>query len=134
MAMRTKELGLRRTVVLCSEMCRPILFLVVILSHALERKVVSRLALFSADPSFRDLMDNLVATTDKVINASSRNISASSGAQRTQQRVFPATLAWSVSQRASRGINIEAAIECVISLLPLNLFSVLIGRQRWAKQ
>lgn len=57
---------------------------------------------------FRDLIDNVVATTDEVIIASSRNISASSA--HGAQRVFPVTLAWSVSQRASRDINIEAAI------------------------
>ncbi|KAI0270895.1 hypothetical protein BGY98DRAFT_230897 [Russula aff. rugulosa BPL654] len=41
----------------------------------------------------------------------SRDISASPEAQRTQSRMSPVTLAWSVSQRASCSINIQAAIE-----------------------
>jgi hypothetical protein len=87
------------------------------------QKVVSHLTLFSAQPRFHDLIDKLVATTDEVIIAHSRNISASSGAQRTQPRMSPVTLAWSVSQRASRSIKIQTTIECVISLLLLNFFS-----------
>lgn len=134
--MRTKELGLRPTkgtVALCSKMCRPILFLVIILSCVVEKAILTP-RFVSARPRFHDLIDNLVATTDEVIIAFSRNISASSGAQSAQQRMFPVTLAWSVSQRVNRGINIKAAIEYVISLLLVSLFSVLIGRQRRAKQ
>jgi hypothetical protein len=96
------------------------------------RRVVSHLTLFSAQPRFGDLIVKLVATTDEVIIGHSRNIPASSEAQRTQPRISPVTLAWSVSQRASRGINVQAAIECVTSLLLLNFFSHTI-RQSWAK-
>jgi hypothetical protein len=87
------------------------------------RGVVSHLTLFSARPRFRDLIVKLVATTDRAIMGHSRDISASPEAQRTQSRMSPVTLAWSVSQRASRSINIQAAIECVTSFLLLNLFS-----------
>ncbi len=90
---------------------------------ALFRRVVSRLTLFSAQPRFRDLVDKLVATTDEVIIGLSRHISALSEAQRAQSRMSPVTLAWSVSQRASRGINIQTAIEYVTSFLLLNLSS-----------
>ena len=89
--------------------------------------------LFPAQPKFRHLINKLVATTDEVIIAHSRNISALSGAQVTQPRLFPETLAWSVAQRASRDINILTAIECVILILLMNrLFHTV--RQSWAKQ
>ena len=89
------------------------------------RKVVLRLTLFSAQPRFRDLIDKLVATTDGVIigHSNSRNMSALSKPQRTKS---PVTLAWSVSQRASLSINIQAAIECVTLFLFLTLFSHII--------
>src|SRR6266436_4670095 len=63
--------------------------------------------LFLAQQKFRHLINKLVATTDGEIISHSRNISAPSEAQRTP-RLSPASLAWSVSQRASRGINIQA--------------------------
>ena len=96
------------------------------------RRVVSHLTLFSVQPRFRDLILKLVATTDEIIIGHSRNISASSEAQRSQLRMSPVTLAWSVSQRVSLDINVQAAIECVTSFLPLNHFSNTI-RQSWAK-
>jgi hypothetical protein len=77
--------------------------------------------LFPAQPKFHDLINKLVATTDGVIIAHSRNMSAPSEAQRTQSRLSLVSLAWSVSQRASRDINVQAAIEWVTSLLLLNL-------------
>jgi hypothetical protein len=90
--------------------------------------------LFPAQPKFRHLIDKLVATTDGVITHT-RNISAPSEAQRTQPRLSPVSLAWSVSQRASRDINVRAAIEWVTSLLLLNLFlSPHTVRQSWTKQ
>jgi hypothetical protein len=88
--------------------------------------------LFPARPKFRHLIDKLVATTDGVIIAHPRNVSAPSELQRTQSRMSPVRLAWSVSQRASRGIKIQAAIECVTSFLLLNYFSHTI-RQSWSK-
>ena len=99
----------------------------------LHGRVVSPLALFSAQPKFRDYIERLAMTTDQVIIAHSRNISASPGVQRMQPGIFPVTLAWSVSQRASRDINIQASIERVTSSLLLNLFSHTL-RQSWAKQ
>ncbi len=106
-------------VALCSETCPPKLFLVFILSYAVAYKSCLT-PLFPAQPKFRHLINKLVATTDGVIIAQSRNISAPSEAQRTQPRLSPVPLAWSVSQRASRDINVQAAIECVTSLLLLN--------------
>jgi hypothetical protein len=98
-----------------------------------QRGFISHLTLFSVQPRFRDSIVRLVATADEVIIGHySRNVSASSEAQRTQSRMSPVTLAWSVSQRASRGINVQAAIECVTSFLPWNFFSHTI-RQSWAK-
>ena len=82
----------------------------------------------SAQPKFRDLIDKLVATTDEVII--SRNTSASE-VQRSQSRMSPVTLAWSVSQRASRDINIQTAMQCVTLFLLSNPFSHII-RQSWA--
>jgi hypothetical protein len=93
----------------------------------------SRLVLFSAQPNFHDYIAKLASTTDEVIAAHSRNISASHGVQRTQPGIFPVTLAWSVSQRASRDIKIQASIERVTSFLLLILFSHTV-RQSWAKQ
>ncbi|KAI0276096.1 hypothetical protein BGY98DRAFT_736516 [Russula aff. rugulosa BPL654] len=65
----------------------------------------------STKTKFRELINRLVATTDGVIIAHSRNVSAPSEAQRSQLRLSPVSLAWSVSQRASRSINVQAAIE-----------------------
>jgi hypothetical protein len=92
--------------------------------------------LFPAQPKFHDLINKLVATTDGVIIAHTRNMSApSAGAQRSQSRLSPVSLAWSVSQRASRDINVQAAIECVTSLLLLSLFfGTHIVRQSWTKR
>jgi hypothetical protein len=84
---------------------------------------LSNLTLFLAQPRLRDLIVKLVATTDEVIIAHSRNISASSEAQRTQPRMSLVPLAWSVSQRASRDINILTAIERVTSFLLMNFLS-----------
>ncbi len=122
-------------VALCSATCAQRLFLVFILSYALHRRVVSRLPLFLAQPGFRYLINKLVATTDGVIIAHSRNIAASSEAQRSQPRLSPVSLAWSVSQRASLDINVQATIECITLLLLLNLFfNSHTVRQSWTKQ
>ena len=80
-------------------------------SYVFFGEVVSRRALFSAQPRFRDLTDKLVQTTDGLIVAHSRKVAASSEAQRLQPRMSLVPLAWSVSQRASRDINILTAIE-----------------------
>ena len=69
--------------------------------------------LFSAQPTFHDLIDKLVQTTDQLIIAHSGKIAVSSEAQRTQLRISLIPLAWSVSQRTSCEFNILAAIECV---------------------
>jgi hypothetical protein len=95
-------------------------------------RAVSHPTLFSARPGFRDLIVKLVAITDGVITDHSRNISGPSEGQKIQSRMSPVALAWSVSQRVSRSINIQAAIECVNSFLLLNLFSHTI-QQSWAK-
>ena len=87
-------------------------------------RVDSRVALFSARSKFRNLIERLVTTTDEVISAHSRE---------TQPRISPVTLAWSVSQRTSRDINVQGAIEHVTSFLLLNLFSHIV-QQSWAKQ
>jgi len=60
---------------------------------------------------YRHLINKLVQTTDRLVIAHSPKITASSEAQRTQPRMTLVPLAWSVSQRASRDINILAAIE-----------------------
>jgi hypothetical protein len=66
----------------------------------------------AAWPRFRDLIDKLVQTTDRLTLAHySRGISAPFEAQGSQPRLSPVSLAWSVSQRASRDINIKTAIE-----------------------
>jgi len=91
--------------------------------------------LFPAQPRFRHLINKLVTTTDVAIIAHSRNVSAPSKAQRTQSRSSAVPLAWSVSQRASRDINVQATIECVTSPLLLNLFfSSHIVLQSWTKR
>ena len=117
-----------------SETCPPILFPVFIHSYGWHIRVVS-LLYFPAQPKFRHLINKLVATTDGVIIAHSHGISAPSGVQRTQPRLSPVSLAWSVSQRASRDINVQAAIECVTSLLLNFFFSVpMMLLQSWKKQ
>jgi len=89
--------------------------------------------LFPAQPRFRHLVNKLVATIDGSIIAHSRNVSAPSE-PRTQPRLSPVSLAWSVSQRASRDINVQAAIVCVTSLLLLNsFFCSNTVRQSWTK-
>ncbi|KAF8474332.1 hypothetical protein DFH94DRAFT_695408 [Russula ochroleuca] len=92
-----------------------------------------RAELVSTRPKFRSLIEKLVTTTDEVINAHSRDISAPSEAQRTPPQISPVTLAWSVSQRTSRDINVQGAIERVTSFLLLNMFSHTV-QQSWAKQ
>lgn len=114
---------------LYSEMCRPRSSLVILLLYVSCSKVVSHLTLFSAQPRFGDMIAKLVATTDEVING---HITASSKAQSTKSRMSPVTLAWSVSQRASRGIKVQATVECVTSFLLLTFFSHAI-RQSWEK-
>ena len=104
-------------------MCGTSLFLVSIFFTCIVCDV-SRVALFSARSKFRDLIKKLVTTTDEVINAHSRE---------TQSQIPPVTLAWSVSQRTSRDINIQATIERVTLFLLLNLFSHTV-QQSWAKQ
>ena len=90
---------------------------------------------FPAQPKSRRLINELVATTDGVIIAHARSISAPSGGQRAQPRSSPASLAWSVTQRTSRDINVQAAIECVTSFLLLKMeFSYHTVRQSWTKQ
>jgi hypothetical protein len=84
----------------------------------------------SAQPKFRNFIEQLVKTTDDVIIAPLRNISVSSERQRTQSRIFPVALAWSVSQRASRDIKIQAAIEHVTSFLLVNLSSHTVRQSR----
>src|SRR5712672_2857056 len=54
---------------------------------------LSHLTLFLARRRFRDLIVKLVATTDEVIIAHSRNISASTEAQKTQPRMSLVPLA-----------------------------------------
>jgi hypothetical protein len=91
--------------------------------------------LFPAQPKFRHLINRLVAKTDEVIIAHSRNVSAPSEAQRAQPRLSPMSLAWSVSQRSSLDIDVQATIECVTSFLLLNsFFSSHTARQSWTKR
>jgi hypothetical protein len=96
------------------------------------RRVVLHLTLYSAQPGFGDLIVKLVATTYEVIIGHSHDISVSSEAQRTESQMSPVTLAWSVSQRVSRGIKVQATIECVTSFLLLDVFPHTM-RQSWAK-
>ena len=96
-----------------------------------RRRVVSHLTLFSAQPGFGDLIVHLVATTDWVIFGHTHYLSVSSEAQRAELQITSVRLAWSVSQRVSRDIKVEATIECVTSFLLLNLFSYTM-RQSWA--
>ena len=92
-------------------------------------EIVLRPALFLARQGFRDLIDKLVQTTDRLIIHHPHKISASSEAQ----RMSPVPLAWSVSQRASRDINIQTAIERVTPFLLMSLLSHTV-RQSRAKQ
>ena len=95
-----------------------------------QRGCLTPYSVFSA-AKVGDMIAKLVATTDEVING---HISASSKAQGTESRMSPVTLAWSVSQRASLGINVQAAIECVTSFLLLTFFFLIpydrVGKSR----
>ena len=123
----------KSSVALCLEVCEPRSFQVIILSFVLHVRVILRPRLFSAQPTFRNFIEQLVKTVDDVIITSLRNVSVSPERQRSQSRIFPVALAWSVSQRANRNIKIQAAIEHVTSFLLVNLFPHIV-RQSWAKQ
>jgi len=67
----------------------------------------------SVNPQYRDLIGNLVVTTDRLITGS-RAVSASSARMSTQRgksRTAPVPLAWSVAVRVSLDISIQASIE-----------------------
>ena len=133
--------GAKSSVALCLEVCEPRSFQVIILSFVLHVRVVLRLRLLPAQPTFRIFIEQLVRTTNDVIIASDRPRDTdilreeSPERQRTLTRIFPGVLAWSVSQRASRDIKIQAAIEHVTSFLLVNLMSLSSHtvRQSWAK-
>jgi hypothetical protein len=65
------------------------------------------------DPKFGDLIENLIATTTRVIIAHPSRALASPKAQKVQLPMSPVLLAWSVSQRASHDVIIRATIEHV---------------------
>ena len=111
----------KSSVALCLEMCGPSSFQVIILFIVLHVRIALRPRLFSAQPTYRNSVEQLVRTVDNVIIAFLRNVSVSPERQRTLSRIFPVALAWSVSQRASRDINIQAAIEYVTLFLLVNL-------------
>ena len=149
----------KSSVALCLEVCEPRSFQVIILSLVLHVKFVLPRYLFSAQPTFRNFIEQLVRTVDDVIIAFSRNIPVSPRQRteqrtfpvsprqrtdqrtfpvsperlRTDQRTFPVALALGVSQRASRDVKIQASIEHVISFLLVNLSSHTM-RQSWAMQ
>ena len=133
--------GAKSSVALCLEVCEPRSFQVIILSFVLHVRVVLRLRLLPAQPTFRIFIEQLVRTTDDLIIASGRPRDTDilreelPERQRTLTRIFPGVLAWSVSQRASRDIKIQAAIEHVTSFLLVNLMSLSSHtvRQSWAK-
>ena len=81
-------------------------------------------------PQYGALINNLIMTTGRFIMGShtASNPSAQSSSQRRKPRIAPALLAWSVALRASRGITIQASIECVVCLQTLISFIYLVLR------
>ncbi|KAI9459743.1 hypothetical protein F5148DRAFT_275688 [Russula earlei] len=67
----------------------------------------------SVNPQFRELIGNLVVTTDRFITGSrvSSNLYPRSRVQGTNSRIVPAPLVWSIALRVSRDIAIQASIE-----------------------
>lgn len=79
---------------------------------------------------FRDLLDNLVVTTNRFLTGS-RTASANSSqpsAQRTELLIAPVHLAWSVALRVNRDIFIQASIEYVAFVSNFTSFICLIFR------
>ena len=71
--------------------------------------------MFEVRSQFRDLIDNLVITTDRFLTGSrtaSANSSQSS-AQGTEPLIAPVPLVWSAALRVNRDIFIQASIEYV---------------------
>jgi len=80
--------------------------------------------LFAVRPDFSDLIDNLVAATDKLMTGSQ---AASTSAERwraqgAKPRIAPVPLVWSAALRVNQDIFIQASIEYVAFLQDLILF------------
>ncbi|KAH9968483.1 hypothetical protein BGW80DRAFT_654975 [Lactifluus volemus] len=74
----------------------------------------------SSEPGFGDFISKLVETTHRLVAADPHNataLSSSFEAQRSRAQISPVSLAWSIAQRVSRDVNIQA--------------SILIGRSRY---
>jgi len=67
----------------------------------------------AVNPEYRDLISNLVVTTDSRIMVSHAASSASArlSAPRAKSRIAPVPLVWSVALRMSQDISIQASIE-----------------------
>jgi len=68
-------------------------------------------AIVSTEPVFGSLINKLITTTDQLIIAHSCNTLELSKAQKAQSRMSPVLFAWSISQRASHDVIMQAAIE-----------------------
>jgi hypothetical protein len=79
----------------------------------------SRPRSFTEEGKFSDLIENLVATTDRLIVGSRGSTQA--GAQGSKQRLGAVPLAWSRAVRVNHGIIIEALIAYAVSFPPLAL-------------
>ena len=88
--------------------------------------------LFAAMPQYSALINNLTVTTDRFIMGSRAAPSSRSSSQGAKSRIAPAPLTWSVAQRASQDISIQASIEYVV-LLSTHIFLICFCSQNWTK-
>jgi hypothetical protein len=117
----------------CEQLCRPLFHrepsdvpaeLVSGIYSLFIGSALRRFHLFSVVPQFGALINSLIVTTDRFIMGSRTTSisSARSSSQGTKPRIAPVPLAWSVALRASRDINIQASIECVVCISTLISF------------
>jgi hypothetical protein len=98
----------------------------------LSGRSLGRHRLFSVNPQYSALINNLIVTTDRLMMGSRAAPSSRSISQGTKSRIAPAPLAWSVALRASRDITIQASIEYVVCLSTFISF-IHLGSQNWTE-
>ncbi|KAH9172756.1 hypothetical protein EDB89DRAFT_859458 [Lactarius sanguifluus] len=69
--------------------------------------------IFSEKPAYRDLIGELTSTTHAIIKADSHHFAGGPTSSHVRQRppITPALLAWSIAQRVSHDVIIQASIE-----------------------
>ncbi|KAI9510653.1 hypothetical protein F5148DRAFT_1177479 [Russula earlei] len=83
------------------------------LSRSLFRRELKGVpaVIVSVDAQYRDLIGNLVVTTDRLITGSHAATTLRSNAKSAKSRIAPIPLVWSIAFRASQDISIQTSIE-----------------------